>query len=55
MAGKRNDSTIDVLLLDRNVEKVSQYCEYNPETNLMEAIDILRNASVRNPMQAGTH
>jgi hypothetical protein len=29
-AGKRNDTTIDVISLDRNAEKVSEYCMVQP-------------------------
>jgi acid stress chaperone HdeB len=38
-AGKRNDTTIDVISLDRNAEKVSEYCASNPEATLMKAIE----------------
>lgn len=38
-AGKRNDTAIDVISLDRNAEKVSEYCMSNPETTLMKAIE----------------
>jgi acid stress chaperone HdeB len=38
-AGKRNDTTIDVISLDRNAEKVSEYCASNPESTLMNAIE----------------
>jgi acid stress chaperone HdeB len=38
-AGKRNDPTIDVISLDRNAEKVSEYCASNPEVTLMKAIE----------------
>ena len=44
-AGKRNDSTIDVLLLDRNAEKVSEYCSYNPGVGLMQAIETTLSAN----------
>ncbi len=43
-AGKRNETTIDVLLLDRNAEKVSEYCSYNPNVGLMQAIEVTLNA-----------
>jgi acid stress chaperone HdeB len=38
-AGKRNDTTIDVAALDRNAEKVSEYCASNPNVTLMKAIE----------------
>jgi hypothetical protein len=38
-AGKRNDTTIDVVSLDRNAEKVSEYCVSNPTVTLMKAIE----------------
>ncbi|SIO66793.1 HdeA/HdeB family protein [Bradyrhizobium erythrophlei] len=38
-AGKRNDTTIDVISLDRNAEKVSEYCASNPQATLMKAIE----------------
>jgi acid stress chaperone HdeB len=38
-AGKRNDPTIDVISLDRNAEKVSEYCASNPGVTLMKAIE----------------
>jgi acid stress chaperone HdeB len=38
-AGKRNDTAIDVISLDRNAEKVAEYCMSNPETTLMKAIE----------------
>jgi acid stress chaperone HdeB len=38
-AGKRNDTTIDVVALDRNAEKVSQYCLSKPDEMLMKAIE----------------
>ena len=44
-AGKRNETTIDVLLLDRNAEKVSEYCGYNPSVSLMQAIETTLNAN----------
>lgn len=54
-AGKRNESTVDVVSLDRNEEKVSEYCNHNPDVNLVQAIEITHNASVSNPMQVGDH
>ena len=38
-AGKRNDTTIDVISLDRNAEKVSEYCMANLDATLMKAIE----------------
>ena len=38
-AGKRNDPKIDVISLDRNAEKVSEYCVSNPSAELMKAIE----------------
>jgi|SRR5262249_42930925 len=38
-AGKRNDTTIDVVALDKNAEKVSQYCVSNADVTLMKAIE----------------
>ena len=38
-AGKRNDTTIDVISLDRNAAKVSEYCASNPEVTLVKAIE----------------
>ena len=38
-AGKRNDTKIDVIALDRNAEKVSEYCLRNPSVELMKAIE----------------
>jgi hypothetical protein len=38
-AGKRNDATIDVITLDRNAEKVSEYCASNPDATLMKVIE----------------
>jgi acid stress chaperone HdeB len=35
-AGKRNDTTVDVISLDRNAAKVSEYCASNPEVDLNE-------------------
>ena len=35
-AGKRNDTTVDVISLDRNAAKVSEYCASNPEVELNE-------------------
>jgi acid stress chaperone HdeB len=43
-AGKRNETTIDVLSLDRNAEKVSEYCGYNPSVGLMQAIETASQA-----------
>lgn len=54
-AAKRNETTMDVLLFERNVDKVSEYCARNPDLNLMQAIETTLNASVRNPMQVGSH
>jgi hypothetical protein len=44
-AGKRNDPKIDVISLDRNAEKVSEYCVSNPNTELMKAIETAIGAS----------
>src|SRR5437762_2922234 len=44
-AGKRNDTAIDVISLNRNAEKVSEYCASNPETTLMKAIETTLSAA----------
>ena len=44
-AGKRNETTIDVISLDRNAEKVSEYCLSNPDTTLMKAIESAAGAT----------
>jgi acid stress chaperone HdeB len=38
-AGKRNETTIDVIALGRNAEKISEYCVSNPDVALMKAIE----------------
>ena len=45
-AGKRNDTTIDVVSLDRNAEKVSEYCGANPTVTLMKAIETVGTVGV---------
>jgi acid stress chaperone HdeB len=44
-AGKRSETTIDVIALDRNAEKVSQYCVSNADVTLMKAIEATGDAA----------
>jgi acid stress chaperone HdeB len=44
-AGKRNDNTIDVIALDRNAEKVSEYCVSKPDVTLMKAVEATLGAA----------
>ena len=38
-AGKRNDPVVDTRALERNVDKVSAYCESNRDMVLMQAVE----------------
>lgn len=38
-AGKRNSPVVDTTALDRNADKVYQYCHSNPNITLMKAVE----------------
>lgn len=38
-AGKRNDPTIDIVAVNQNADKVSEYCKSHPDETLMKAVE----------------
>ena len=37
--GKRNNTTIDLLKIKNDLEKLSSYCDLNPEKTVLDALD----------------
>jgi acid stress chaperone HdeB len=44
-AGKRNNPVVDTMALERNAEKVSEYCGSNRNMTLMRAVETTLGAS----------
>jgi acid stress chaperone HdeB len=44
-AGKRNSPVVDPTALERNADKVYQYCGSNPNLTLMQAVETALGAS----------
>jgi acid stress chaperone HdeB len=44
-AGKRNNPVVDTVALERNADKVSEYCDANRNMTLMQAVETTLGAS----------